>query len=84
MISDVIVGSATVTKLEQMMKRVSPFFCRVCACEDGVYFTQSGGDCEAAAQQAMSGYSDAEQRIYGLENRAYPLRKLYSLLDSGR
>ena len=55
-----------------MMKQVASFGVPMCQpiefgiCEDGVYSIQSWIDGEDA-EQVMSGYSDTEQYVYGLE-----------------
>lgn len=66
-----------------MMKRVASFGVPMCqpiefgTCEDGVYSIQSWIDGEDA-EQVMSGYSDTEQYVYGLEAGRI-LRKIHSI-----
>ena len=66
-----------------MMKQVASFGVPMCqpiefgTCEDGVYSIQSWIDGEDA-EQVMSGYSDTEQYVYGLEAGRI-LRKIHSI-----
>ena len=66
-----------------MMKQVASFGVPMCqpiefgTCEDGVYSIQSWIDGEDAGQ-VMSGYSDTEQYVYGLEAGRI-LRKIHSI-----
>ena len=66
-----------------MMKRVASLGVPMCqpiefgTCEDGVYSIQSWIDGEDA-EQVMSGYSDTEQYVYGLEAGRI-LRKIHSI-----
>ena len=66
-----------------MMKQVASFGVPMCqpiefgTCEDGVYSVQSWIDGEDA-EQVMSGYSDTEQYVYGLEAGRI-LRKIHSI-----
>ena len=66
-----------------MMKQVASFGVPMCQpiefgiCEDGVYSIQSWIDGEDA-EQVMSGYSDTEQYVYGLEAGRI-LRKIHSI-----
>ena len=66
-----------------MMKQVASFGVPMCqpiefgTCEDGVYSIQSWIDGEDA-EQVMSGYSDTEQYVYGLEAGRI-LRNIHSI-----
>ena len=66
-----------------MMKQVASFGVPMCqpiefgTCEDGVYSIQSWIDGEDA-EQVMSGYSDTEQYVYGLEAGRI-LHKIHSI-----
>ena len=68
-----------------MMKQVASFGVPMCqpiefgTCEDGVYSIQSWIDGEDA-EQVMSGYSDTEQYVYGLEADVFFARSTPFLL----